>query len=375
MIGMAVKAVLGAERLALIPQRLSRVPGIEDYLQFFNALADPNNAEHLKTPGHHWYIMARESLLAHFEPLWDRFSHQFENISSTLAEGSLLACSLPELLPQVFQEKVAGYFIRGEFLRLAFFHNSANPKDPESYISDLLPGRDLLPGGRKFIEHMENHLVPYVRGKEIVYRLTDRLEEYKFLPFNGDNDNSRGAEYLLSGSDAAKALLKQEIEVIGRLAREAKKVTVLIPNTDNPVHFNALSKIISDGLAGHGFAQVEFGLMVEREKASTNLYKFFKKGCRCFFPGPSDLAAEKAETSRSEFGAANLNDDLWVQVLEDYKKGIKELLKKAPKSPIVHLLIKDFIGAISGGVSVWSPLNLFMTKKQIRNFTGVKSSL
>lgn len=325
------------------------------YEPLLKAISDPANAEHLRTTGHHLNIIARESLLGPFAELWNRFQDHLNGVSGSLPEPRLLACSLPGLLPEAIIERVDGFFIRGEFLRLAFYPNACAPDEEskDGYYQPNDAGPNSLP------ERITDNLCPYLEGKQVVYRLLDRLpEDYKFLP--SDEKNERGIAYLLNPRN--KDILYEELRLIELMVQHAAEVKLILPHTSDPAEFKALRKIISDYLI---LPQENIGLMVETKEASRNLHKF---RCNLFFPGPSDLMAELLGTTRSGFGAAQVREKLLKYIIFNLKEGLQFI-----EDPRL-IGIKD-INRFSflKPYPVFSPLDLFMSPKQITSATGSAS--
>lgn len=332
-----------------------RVKNRDDYEPLLEAIRDPSNSKHLHTAGHHLNIIARESLLGPFAEHWNQFQDQLQDVRGSLPEPRLLACSLPGLLPEAIIERVDGFFIRGEFLRLAFYPNACAPdkESKDGYYQPNDAGPNSLP------ERITDNLCPYLTGKQVVYRLLDRLpEDYKFLP--SDKKNERGIAYLLDVAN--EDVLYEELRLIELMVQHAAEVKLILPHTSDPAEFKALRKIISDYLR---LPQENIGLMVETKEASRNLHKF---GCNLFFPGPSDLMAELLGTDRSNFGAAQVREKLLKYIIFNLKEGLQFI-----EDPRL-IGIKD-INRFSflRPYPVFSPLDLFMSPKQITSATGSAS--
>lgn len=335
-----------------------QVENLGHYEPLLAAIRDPSNSKHLHTTGHHWNIIARESLLGPFAELWNRFQHQLNGVSGSLPEPRLLACSLPGLLPEAIIERVDGFFIRGEFLRLAFYPNAcaSDEESKDGYYQPNDAGPNSLP------ERITDNLCPYLTGKQVVYRLLDRLpEDYKFLP--SDEKNERGIAYLLNPRN--KDILYEELRLIELMVQHAAEVKLILPHTSDPAEFKALRKIISDHLSCRELPQVDIGLMVETKEASRNLHKF---RCNLFFPGPSDLMAELLGTTRSGFGAAQVRERLLKDIIFNLKAGLRHI-----KNPEI-IGIKDINDySFLHPFPVFSPPQMFMSPKQITSATGSAS--
>ena len=278
-------------------EELSHYPGLK------SALEDPANAHLVASPGHHLNILSREGCLGEYRKLW-------LNRPVLLADHAwpnLTACSLPGLLPTPLAQASPGYFIRGEFLIVALIGNS--------------PSCGYVPNNGRLRDAFKREL-QLLAGKEILYRLTDVLPSDFFFLGERPANAVRGAAYLLQNRE----LLNESCGLIADMLEVGCSVTALVPNTSSPDDFTAIKDIINQAIPANPMLTI--GLMVETEFASKNLHLF--SGAAAFFPGPSDLIAEKREVGRGAYTGDMVGGGFLEEICADFLGGLQDLVCPRP---------------------------------------------
>lgn len=201
--------------------------------------------------------------------------------------------------------------------------------------------------------------------KEILYRLTDVLPSDFFFLGERPAHAARGAAYLLQNRE----LLNENCWLISDTLEAGCTVTALVPNTSSPDEFTVIRNIINQAVPGN--PKLSVGLMVETEFASKNLHLF--SNAAAFFPGPSDLIAEKRDVGRGAFTGHMVAGGILEAICADFLGGLQDL---ACPRPI--FTIKDMNNRLMTTPEVWrtyvytSP-ERFLTAKEQQDILGVKS--
>lgn len=285
---------------------------LSDYPALQHEFLDPKNAPLIDQAGHHLNIIKRECCLNEYRTAWE----QRQLVRKDLPEARITGCSIPALLPTPLFENSPGFFVRGEFLVVAYMGNR--------------PNSGYHPNSGELLEAFKKDL-PYFKGKHTLFRLTDVLAtDFHFLGIREPNA-PRGATFLLERED----LLQENFAIINAMKSGGADVVALVPNTSSADEYAQIAKLIKNETG-----DTPTGLMVETEEASRNLDRF--KGCSIYFPGPSDLIAEKLSVTRGEFRGHFGTEGLLREITDDFLTGLKNV-----KGSTRFYTIKDMNWSIS----------------------------
>ena len=324
-------------------QRSLQQRSLSQFPQLEAEITNPANAHYIDTPGHHLNIITRECCLGVYGDEWKVGMP----LSVDLNTPRITACSVPSLIPNALHQASAGFFIRGEFLRVAHFGNS-----PECGYS---------PGDGRLQQRVEEDL-PFLRNKQVLFRLTDVLPSDFFFLGARDSQAPRGSQYLLENRE----LLLEDISLAKGMIDGGASVTILVPNTSDPEEFRLIKEEIRTYLP-----DVKVGLMVETRESSQNLHKF--KGSEAFFPGPSDLLAELLDVGRGEFHG-NLNrETLMDAICADFLIGLSRMTDK----PLIYT-IKDMNRRFSvpeqvNRISIYTTPELYLSPESLARLLNSNS--
>lgn len=315
---------------------LGRYPELHAYLE------SSENQTLLNKPGHHLNIIVRECCLREYRTQWELV----QRVRPELKKPNLTSCSIPGLLPQPLLDASHGFFIRGEFLVVAYFGNS--------------PVCGYQPGDGQLLRRFRKDL-RYFQSKPILYRLTDLLPtDFHFLGRRPEHA-SRGAAYLLEN----KSLMYENFSLIHAMVEAGSAVTVLVPSA-TPEEFEHVQHILKTHAK-----DVPVGLMVETERASSNLDRF--RSCEIFFPGPSDLIAEKLSIGRSTFDGNDKSTQLLDEICQNFQHGLSKVRNinrvYTIKDMNHHLQLPPSINR----TYIYTTPELYLYPQQYKNFLSCNS--